>query len=1020
MTPQSGSGFFAALRASLALALLACAGPGAAAAGPLRIWDRRVDDETVIVVSNEFYEIMIRPALGATVSSLRFGRQDRTELTHLQPGLPGGLLQEVHTADFPFELVDKRVTSDEISLAFRCAAGPLVVHKRFRFSGDSPSLRVEWAFENRSRLPLTGQDAPAVCNLVLPADGRPTGREYYCAGGACGTRAVTAATVLRELSPFRCAGPLGWLAVTDPVTKRGLGFVFLDAAQCALSAERGPHGAILTRWRCPGVPAGSVLRSELRLVPLEGFAAVSGLTPEFAADTARSRAADGTLGVTLRLMALESDLSDVSVVTRAYGAAGEELKLYETLHYERISAYEPVAGRLVLKEDEPVPAWLQHELYSRGRRVGRLLAPLSAAAPPPTSLAASLPEPRVERAPGVDLAAPGAEIVPDEEAQKRGFVVWQFEGEAARPLQGTVRVALSAQESETIFFAVRALTPIGRLRASIASSEAPGQGLRALHPAAAYLWSVEETADGGAYLVPFTERKLAPDETVWIALTVGASRLAPGLYSARLFLDGGAGAVEAPIQVRVSSRALASREGFALWFLDAGGGDAALGGAAPSKLAGYTVSALALRVDDQGPAPSPLSALEAAEGARLDMLGFHSAGRGTDGAARMMAAWGNRAAALPAAEPVWVLWKGTDDLGAVEHLRAQGFSVAVVLPRLTALEGRARGLRAAPDHWLVAGGCAPGAVASLVQAGVVGPEQSVWLFLDLRGVDWRRAAVELRSAFWAGAWQGLAGAAVLCPRPEGRVDRQSVLWHVLRDAREEAALGIGAVREGARMLDWVPDVDALTLQQAKMIGESRSLVGNGAECLVRVETERRPFRQVYRARVPEGLEELPLAAYHEAKRRAISILQETGKLSAGADRWGNLFWHGVPLLVDGRVSWVIWTGGIAALRTTAERLQQGVRERTGLSVPIVREFPAVHGDAEGGPLRLVWVITDGEAASGLPEAVRRVAAGEHRLSAVSLGGAALAVVVRRDMDVEAIVRSFLPSPTPYPKARDVK
>ena len=71
-------------------------------AGALSVWERKIGDETAVVVSNDHYELIIRPQVGATMSSLRFGAGERMEVTDWVPGAPSGVLQEVHTANFPY------------------------------------------------------------------------------------------------------------------------------------------------------------------------------------------------------------------------------------------------------------------------------------------------------------------------------------------------------------------------------------------------------------------------------------------------------------------------------------------------------------------------------------------------------------------------------------------------------------------------------------------------------------------------------------------------------------------------------------------------------------------------------------------------------------------------------------------------------------------------------------------------------------------------------------------------------
>jgi len=402
------------------------------------------------------------------------------------------------------------------------------------------------------------------------------------------------------------------------------------------------------------------------------------------------------------------------------------------------------------------------------------------------------------------------------------------------------------------------------------------------------------------------------------------------------------------------------------------------------------------------------------------MIGFDAPGRGTREAERVAAAWAGRAGLLCAPDPVWLLWSGTDEVRAVERLRAVGFAPAVAFPRLEGLDADRRWLRSAPDHWLVEGGCAKGVVPALLAAGKLQAQQAVWLLLDLRQADWRRAALEARSAFWAAAWQGFAGAAVLCPAATEQVDSQSVLRHILRDAREEAALAAEALHGGALLGGLSTAEGELALKQARLTGEIESLLGDRTDCLVGIETRRLPFREVQRAVVRGPLADAPLTGFQAAKARAVRILEGLDSVAPPKRLWDNLYWHGLPLLVDGQVRWTIWTGGIAALRATAENLQKGIEARCGEVVPIERQFPDLETPADGnGPL-VVWVITDGGPASDLPSPVRAAGAACRGLCKVSLEGGTTAVLVPKDVDVEALLRTFLPTKTPYAPASAVR
>ncbi|GAG52998.1 unnamed protein product, partial [marine sediment metagenome] len=224
-----------------------------------------------------------------------------------------------------------------------------------------------------------------------------------------------------------------------------------------------------------------------------------------------------------RIMPLRWDMEDVSIVTRAYDAEGRELTPCDTLLFERITAHTHAVAKLTLSRQTPAPAWLQHQLYCKGRAVGQFLVPLAATARSPVVPGAKLPPATISPAGGIAQAGPGADLEADAAAKERGFLLWQLHGGPLQPHQ-PLHVALASGERETLFFGIRSLRPIKRLRASIAAGEQNAEKrLRPLGPTAAYLWSVESGSNGSACLVPFQEQKVPEPATLWIALTFDAS-----------------------------------------------------------------------------------------------------------------------------------------------------------------------------------------------------------------------------------------------------------------------------------------------------------------------------------------------------------------------------------------------------------------------------------------------------------------------------------------------------------------
>ena len=969
----------------------------------LRFSERRTDGEVTLVVENAFYEATVRPQRGATISSLRFGTEHKRELTSWEQGDFAGLLQEVHTADLPFEVVEKEIGPDRVSLACEGACAGFVVRKVFEFRRGDPTIKVTMVFENRSASPVGGSAAPCITNVILPAGGESTGREYYCLDRGGGAEALTSATVLGQLSPVGGNdGILSWLAVSESVTQNGLGVVFLDAAARRPSAQRNHGGEIAVRWRYGPLPARSRMRTQLLLVPLQGFAAVSAISPDFVVDTVVEAAPENGRTVSLRLMPLRADMTDVSVVTRVYGADGTELEPCDTMLLDRLVARKCATRKVALSRQAREPAWLHQELYREGRRVAQFVVPLDPASAAPRAKS-DLPPAPIEPLTPPPVEDPGGQ---EEAGDGHGFVVSLLHGEVVDPEAGPMRIALASREKETLFFFIRSAGPIERLRASLGAGV---EDTRPIAPTAAYLWSVEADRDGPPRTVPFEEKRLQPDTMTCVAVTLDAGELAAGSYSTRLFIRGDRGAWELPIIVTVFPRRLGSSEGFALWFIDAQTSAGDIDTATLLKLRDHTVGALSVMPDSRTPGSSAISALQRVEACRLDMLSFHAPGAGTAAADRT-AREGLCAALLPTPRVGWLLWAGTDGLGGIGRLSALGFEPAVVFSRMPE-PGKAP--QEAPTHWLVEDGCPLDVVPGLVDQGRIQPGGSVWVYLDLAESDWRRAAMELRGAFWTAAWQGLAGAAVHCPRPLKSVDQQCVLWHVLRDAREEAALAALALQKGEMLARTTLDGDAANLERALALEELRRLIGRRDDCLVRIEAVKVPFRTLPRATAGQS----PVRGFQTAKAHALDFLARAEELSPKPRPWANVYWRGIPMLEDERIRWAIAAGpGVPA--TAAKALQESMETRTGRTVPILPESPRLEAGAGELP-RLLWLIVADMSAEALPPALR-AAGGDCRLRVMDLRADATVVALCAEADVQALQRTFLAESTLYRPAARVK
>jgi len=342
----------------------------------------------------------------------------------------------------------------------------------------------------------------------------------------------------------------------------------------------------------------------------------------------------------------------------------------------------------------------------------------------------------------------------------------------------------------------------------------------------------------------------------------------------------------------------------------------------------------------------------------------------------------------------------------------------VLCDRLSSLPGDLLSPESTDCFWLVRNGCGPGEVREMIEGGVVGASDVVWLHLNLTGADWRHAALEVRSALWAAAWQGLAGLAVSGPRPTGHVDRQLVLWHILRDARGEAALW-RQVRDAARQQ--AGDTSAMQPERRRrllLLGTVDALVGPEQQCDLRVAPQKRAFGSVYRVVGPDG--DLPaLDRFEQARRKVLELLSQAPD-TAPVVPWRGLYWGGTPLVEDGDPRCAIVAMEGEAAWKTGLRLQATVLERTGVTVPLTRTFPGTPTGADPLP-GLIWVIAGDGDGSSLPDTVR-AAVGDRpgaRLVTARYRNARVAVL-RNGRTLDALLRALRPEPHLYPLAQHVR
>jgi len=976
-----------------------------------------------LVVQNKFWSLVIRPDSGARISSLRFGPDFETELTSWYAGGSSGLLQEDRTADLRFELVRKEASDDVLTLELLGRSGDYAVRKRFEFYRESRWFKVSVTFENRSRFALSGREAPRVFSLMLPAADTAGGRQLYCMDRGGGVEVMCPELFLRRFAPCRQPGggqgTLRWVAVTDPATRRGLGIAFLDAGARRAEAVITGKGQVGLRWYYPDLPPGSSLTSEALLVPLEGTTALSALNAAFLAETDVERASEKGMEVAVRLMALPAALHDVSVMTRVYDEHGKELGACDTVLFETVGEGEFGEGRTVWQGKADSPLWLLHEVYSEGKEIGQFAVPTGDVKCRFPLEPSPLPEPRSERLADAGYAPPGSSIAATEGAEKRGFVLWLLDAEPAHEELKGLRLSLAENEKEAVFLGLKALRPLEKVRVALGASSAGPSGAAPIPPAGAFLWRIAESPPEPGRMSPISATSLTEGQVMWLALTVDAAALRAGQFASRLVVNADGQTSEVPVRVEVTSQRVPAAGGFGLWFVADEANAALLGPSRLARLQEYGVTALTFPMSDRTGSEALSDLFWGARRAGFDALGFSESGRGVTARTRRRLAAASRCLMLASERFSWLLCTDGHGNDEVTRLLEYGFEPARIVQMLPGPARQSNADVVLCDHLLVADGVAPGKVPALLARNRIRPDAHVWLYLDVRGVDWRRAAARLRSAAWAAAWQGLSGLAVRCGLPSGEADRQSTLWHILRDAREDAALWRAAQQRAQRLENASFDKKDLLTRRVVALEEFRTILGAEGEPLLMVARQKHPSRAVLRVLDPHTGRPPPTARFWQAKERVLKVMAQADELLPA--RWQNLYWHGIPLLADGEVRWAIVSGPDQQEWRRSVRLQQAIESRTGQAVKVGREFPTT-SEGTAARLKLIWAFGKPDQIENLPQQVRDAAArkGDQEPVVVSIQDLVVVLCPGPVPGLDSIAGAFRPDKWVYSCADSVR
>ncbi|MFO8007615.1 MAG: hypothetical protein R6V05_07775 [Candidatus Brocadiia bacterium] len=962
-----------AVAALLLAALLLCAGPGTRAAGALSLRRR----EGRLVVSGARLRAVIEPGNGGRVTSFTC---DGVELTGLDAGGHGGLVEEVHSSDVHFTVAGARAEAGQAEVRLKARAGALGIEKHYVFRRDRPWFVVNLRFVNYGRFPLAGSRAPALRNLVLPAGEEATGRELYCLNRGRGAEVRPAHSLVSALHEDPGARMLRWFAVAEPAARRAVGFALRHGGCRALPPLRAGRGGLIIGWSYPAIPPEHSMDTAVLVAPLDGFPAVSEMNEQFAADSVPLAANEGgRLRVRFSFVPLQRSLTDVSVITRVYDASGKEGEPCDPMLFEDVPPLQMAGGETEGVRPEAGPGWLLHEVYSQGELRGRFAvsADGAPASPPPST---PLPRPEPVSLGGREPDVPGSALLAGPAGRRGSFVVWQFDGAPARQELERIEMMLTAEQKRTAFLGVRTVHAVRGLRLTLAGA-GPDQEGRAMPPGAVQLWRVVQPEEGPAWLTPLSSVDLDADQVAWYAVTVDSSALEPGRYSAQIVLSAGQQVRGIPLVVRALAVPGPPQGEFSLWYLGARGGET-LSRSDLAKLRDHGVAGVTLQRGHRDRLH-----------AEVQELGYHLLALRADGATVAPDEPAGGRSMLPCRRPAWLIEPTAAAALVGDVARSLGYTPARLTERLEPAPAAG-----APCHLLVRNGCEPGRAPALVADGELTGDEPVWLYLDLEEADWRAAAGLVHGALWAAAWQGMAGVAVRCEAPARAMDRQLVLWHILRDARDEVSLWRRVrdqVRRARRTEAGTPTLPADALLALERFDRA---VGPQAGCILRLREEQVPFRRLYRVAPPSGVDVPTLGQFQVAWQ---AVLGAAVHLAASPvppvvpDR----FWQDVPLLTEGQVQWQIvalegeepWQVGL--------RLQERLRRRTGRVVPLQRTFPPL--DVPNAPA-LVWVVGPAEALSEAPEpwqrAVRQADGGLLSVTELPSGTVVVLLGDRRLMD----------------------
>jgi hypothetical protein len=118
-----------------------------------------------------------------------------------------------------------------------------------------------------------------------------------------------------------------------------------------------------------------------------------------------------------------------------------------------------------------------------------------------------------------------------------------------------------------------------------------------------------------------------------------------------------------------------------------------------------------------------------------------------------------------------------------------------------------------------------------------------------------------RQVFLATAWKNARGVGIISAPPASRAGSQSLLWHILRDARDEAVIYAAALQK--------KEINDITGRKQK--NSNTDSVGQPA---IKITETQCPYGPVLRAQPVALFENMPLLAFREQKESLLKTLSD--------------------------------------------------------------------------------------------------------------------------------------------------